>query len=461
MKIGSWFSPPSTGARSSVGLPGQAAPVPNDSADLSEQRIGLGEGLVLQHGQVFSRDWLGRSQPCPPGPSLQALARAYREGRVGGEEVRGLEHFPQASLLIFGEPSPALKKTLESWPAEQQKKFNELLSAVGTDYRQTGPIQVVDPEQPGHLQERPGPTFFLGSALERLALNGKLQDSRDQGGTNLLDNLHSLHQICQKDGYAGQDLFAWSLVHSAHSKRTFHQAQGKGTCGAATLGYVLWQENPSQMVGALRDWTYQGQATTRTGVSVRPSEAIDPTDPTPPADQIMQASLMNLADPEYTYSLVQDRFSRADGQTRERGLYPEHQQHLLDSMSDREWTVQSLSSEKLRDVLRENGGPVPVTLEWATGQGLHSLHLLSVQRVSDDHVYLRDPAGDRGVILSDSSQQLLGSGFQRMTREEFDRRLRQGLVPDNTRARAGWWTALKQSASQSRLAGLFVTGSGH
>lgn len=420
-----------------------------------QERIGLGQGLFLEHGQVVSRNWLGRTQASEPGPAMRALAAAYEKGHLTAEELRTKVKNPQACLLVLGEPSTSLAQTLQSWPEEQRQKFQQLLAGVSTDYRQTPAVQVVDPQDPARLKQFDGPTFFLGSALEKLALNGRLLKSRDQSGVSLLDNLCSLQQACSKDGYAGQDLFAWALVHSAYSKRTFHQAQGKGTCGAATLGYVLWQENPSQMVGALRDWTYQGQAVTRTGASQRPTESIDPADPTPAADQIMQASLMNLADPEYTYSLVQDRFTRPDGQTRERGLYPQHQKHLLDSLSTKDWTIQELDSERLRQIQRETPGPVPVTLEWASGQGLHSLHLLSVQRVSDEHVYLRDPAGDRGVVLANSSQQILGSGFQRMSRQEFDDRLRQGLVPDNAQARSGWLTALKQSASNGVLGGLF------
>ena len=426
---------------------------------MGPRSLGLGDGFSIQDGRVVTSNWLGQTGPCEPGPSLQALANGYRSGRLTAEELRGLENYPQAGLLVLNQPSPALECQLQKWPAEQREKFQTLLARVGADYRQTGTVQVVDPETPGRLTKQAGPTFFLGSALEKLALSGKLLNSQDRQGASLLDNLVSLKAACDKDGHAGQDLFAWSLLHSAYSKRTFHQAHGKGTCGAATLGYVLWQENPSQMVGALRDWTYHGQAATRTGLSERPAESIDPADPTPVADQILQASLMNLADPEYTYSLVQDRFSRPDGQTRERGLYPQHQEHLLNSLSQRDWTSQPLDSEKIQGLLRNQEGPVPVTLEWATGQGLHSLHLLSVQRVNQTHVYLRDPAGDLGVVLKDSSQQLLGSGFQRMSRQEFDQRIQKGLVPQMPAARTGWLSSLKQACSQSPFSGLFFHSS--
>lgn len=453
MKIGSWLGLPSKPAP--AGRSTAESTVALDRADGLDRRTGLGDGFALENGQVVTSNWLGRTRTCEPGPSMQALVQGHRVGWISAEEIRTLEKYPQATLLVLGEPSPALTALLQSWPPEQRQQFQTLLGEVGADYRQTGRVQVVDREHKERLNQEPGPTFFLGSALEKLALNGKLLGSRDQAGHSLLENLVALRQACAKDGQAGQDLFAWSLLHSAYSKRTFHQAQGKGTCGAATLGYVLWQENPSQMVGALKDWTYQGQTVTRSGTSQRPEESIDSRDGTPVADQILQASLMNLADPEYTYSLVEDRFRRADGHVRERGLLPQHQEHLLNSLSQRDWSSQALDSEQIREVQSRAKGPLPVTLEWATGQGLHSLHLLSVQKVNDTHVYLRDPAGDMGVVLPDSSQQLLGSGFQRMSRQEFDQRLQQGLVPQTPATRSGWLSGLKQACSQSGLSGLF------
>lgn len=405
MKIGSWFHlgvPKSHGqAPEATGSP---ASCPDGLARLS-QDLGLGQGFSLGvDGKVTTRDWLGRQQSCTKGQALEALASAVKQGRLSPEELKLYAYrYPQAALLILGEPSAPLARQLDSWEPAQRKAFTQLLQEVGADYRNKGES-----------------TFFLGSALEKLALNGKLLESRDELGHSLLENLLALREKTAQDGYAGQDLFAWTLIHSAYSKHTFHQAPSKGVCAAATLGYVMWQENPSKMVGALNDWVYQSPS----------PNSHDPADPVPFGDQVMQAHLMNLADPDYTYNLVQDRFTRPDGQSRERGLFPEHQKHLLTTLSDRDWHSQPTDSQQLREHLRKSPGPLPVALEWKEVEGLHSRHLLCVSRINDEYVYLRDPAGEHALRLENSSQEIFASGFQRMSREEFDQRLQQGLIPE-------------------------------
>ncbi len=387
----------------------------NDTLQPPSRSIGLGDGFSLdQDGKVRSRNWLGTEKKCSHGQAVKALQQGFSEQRISNDEIRKHSYrYPEAKLVVLGELSPALSEKLSNWPTGAQAKFKDLLSSVGSDYRDSA-----------------DKTFFLASALEKLAMNDKLQGSHDASGHSLLDNLVSLKDHCQKDGQAGQDLFGWSLIHSAYSKHTFHQAPTKGTCASATLGYVLWQENPAKVVGALRDWVYRGETQTRLGSMPRPDESLDPADPTPSGDQILQASLMNLADPEFTYSLVKDQFSKPDGTTRERGLFPNQQERVLNSLSSNNWHSKSTTSSEIQQLQEEGDGPIPVVLEWASPGGLHSKHMMAVNRISDQYAYLRDPAGELGLTLPDSSQQKFANGFQRMSRDEFDSRLQQGLVAE-------------------------------
>jgi hypothetical protein len=345
---------------------------------------------------------------------VEVLAQAYQQGQISAQELKQCQRYPNATLLILGERPQALQDKLQTWPEADRAKFDQLLTSVGTSHR----------DQKNH-------SFFLGSALEKLALQDKLLEHRDHDGMTLLDNLLEMQKRCQADGPTGSELFAWTVVHSAYSKRTFHQVPGKGICAAATLGYVLWEESPARVVRALRDWAYEGQTQTRTGSAERPQRAYDPSASAPLADQVLQASLMNLADPQFAYDIVQDQFSKS-GEQRERGLFPEHQQHLLNSLSGQDWQSQSLDSAQLQPLLKQGNGPVPVALEWIQSGELHSRHMLSVSRVTDQHVYLRDPAGELGLTLENSTQEKLGEGFLRMSRQEFDQRIQQGLLPDST-----------------------------
>ena len=93
------------------------------------------------------------------------------------------------------------------------------------------------------------------------------------------------------------------------------------------------------------------------------------------------------------------------------------------------WKARPTDAEGVRQQLKATGIPVPVQLHWSNPEGLHSEHMLAVTRVTDQHVYLRDPAGEHGLRLPESSQQLLGHGFQRMERAEFEHRLRHALGP--------------------------------
>ncbi|MBT9588812.1 hypothetical protein IV102_36090 [bacterium] len=415
MKIGSWLF--SSGA-TSKGSTGRSVPASALSQDrLSRDgtgELGLGNGFSLgTDGKVVSKSFWGKARACSCGESIDALAQAYQQGQISAEELKTCRHYPNTSLLILGERPQVLQDKLKTWPEADQAKFEQLLTSVGT----------------GHCDQGEN-SFFLGSALEKLALQDKLTGQKDQSGLSLLDNLVEMQKLCQADGATGSDLFAWTLVHSAYSKRTFHQVPGKGICGAATLGYVLWQESPARVVRALRDWAYEGQAQTRSGPAERPQRAYDPSQAAPLADQVLQASLMNLADPQFAYDIVQDQFSKA-GEQRERGLFPEHQQHLLNSLSTHDWQSQSVSSAHLQPLLKQGSGPIPVALEWTQIGDLHSRHMLTVNRVTDQHVYLRDPAGELGLTLENSTQEKLGEGFLRMSRQEFDQRIQQGLLPDS------------------------------
>lgn len=409
MKIGSWSFPSIASEGRRADAPVASSVVPQDQ--LSRQgghSIGLGEGYSLgPNGKVVSKSFWGTARDCSGGESVDVLARAYGQGQISADELRHCKN----GALILGEKGQALQDKLHNWPEGERAKFEQLLTSVGTGYREQGEN-----------------TFFLGSALEKLALQDKLLEQRDHQGLSLLDNLVEMQKLCQADGQAGSELFAWTVVHSAYSKRSFHQMPGKGTCGAATLGYVLWQDSPARVVRAMRDWAYQGQTQTRTGAAERPERAYDPAESTPLADQVLQACLMNLADPEFVYDIVQDQFSR-QGEQRERGLRPEHQQHLLNSLSAQDWQSTSVTSAQLQPLLRQGSGPIPVALQWTESGELHTRHLLSVSRVSDDFVYMRDPAGELGLTLENSTQEKLGEGFLRMGRPEFDQRIQQGLLP--------------------------------
>lgn len=347
---------------------------------------------------------------------MTALASAVQQKYLSREDLKGLNQFPQASLLILGEKSPALTGKISSWSGQDRQKLDSLLEWSSTKFRSNGKDD-----------------FFVGSALERLALKDKLFQ-KDLHGTTLLDNLVELKTCAANLGPAGEDLAAWSIVHAAYSKRTYHQIPTKGTCGASSIGYTLWESDPSQIVRSLKEWFVEGSTTLRGGVSSeRPSEYQDPTVTTPLPDQVLQSSMMNLADPEYVYSLTTDRFNKKDGTVRSepRGLLQHNQDFLLNSLSTKRWHSTKLTAQELKTELGKAGQALPAALDWNSAGGEHSLHMVAVTKINSKWVYVRDPHGEHGLKLPSGQQQILGEGYQRFPRQEFEERLNHVFLPEN------------------------------
>lgn len=380
----------------------------------SKPTIGLGEGYryVPEEG-VVQKDTLFSSRTCDEPETLTALSVGLEKKLIDkGDFTTLFQKFPSSTLLLTGDYTADMKKATAGWSAGDKKILDGLLKYCGT-----------------RSQEVEGRRFYPGLALEKLVVDGQMK-AFDSRGNTLLKNLERLQQLCEGDERFGKAVYDRVLVHAAFAEDTFFQVGGKGTCGATTLGFVGWEANPSEMVRVTTSAVFDKSDTMANGQTMtRPLQPYDPSITSHLVDQVSQASLMANADQKYGYDLVNDQFRAADGETRERGLREGEQLTLIQALTGQKWEAQKLTVDQLAEAQKESKVPLPLSMKWNTPGGDHSFHMVALKSISDTHVEMRDPAGDGGLDLPDSSLVKLGHGHVRMDRKEFEERMVHALVP--------------------------------
>ncbi len=393
------------------------SPSPSISRSDLPARVDLGEGYRFypQRGELVHKDhFWSQELPCTGDEELLVLGDKLREGRLRPEWLAGLEvKSPKARAVLEGEV------VAEELSGTDLSRFQELCQALK-----------------GVGRKRRGHVFFAVTALERLARDGTLTKAKDAAGKSLLDNIWALYKDDSLLPRLKEDLLVWSLLYAAFPKRAFEQAPGKGTCAATSIAYLGWEEDPAEMVRLVRELAVEGKVRLRSGgVMERPKVYLANEGGCSTVEELLQASFMDYADPDYKYDFSQDAFvSQAPGNTkgkpRERGLFPEHQLRLLEGVTGRSYQVvkpPQAGAEFLEKYFQAQGERAVAQLDWSSSAELHSRHLLVVTKVDDSYVYLKDPLGSWSQQVG-KGHECFDYGFEKLTRQEFERRLNHLIV---------------------------------
>lgn len=150
-----------------------------------------------------------------------------------------------------------------------------------------------------------------------------------------------------------------------------------------------------------------------------------------PVERMLQASLMDFARPEQHYSLAEDTFEGAQ----DTGLQPAQVVRLVSALSGQAVETREIDLDGLRALVKATNGRAPVVIRWSSDpDGKHSYHMVMATAVSGEHVYYRNPWGNRGDQdeTLEGAREVFKNGFERMALGEFEGRIAWAVLP------AGW-----------------------
>ncbi|MFN8612959.1 MAG: hypothetical protein U0931_35800 [Vulcanimicrobiota bacterium] len=241
-----------------------------------------------------------------------------------------------------------------------------------------------------------------GSDLVGLLRNGTL----DQPG--LLDNLSGLTTQPMASGLSNQGV-TQDVLQALNRPGAIILQDSKGTCTVTTLEHLLANTDPSEyarLVGGLT--SEAGTVTLRNGEILLRNPTGLAADGTirNDASRVLQSSLMDLGSAgNYHNGLdLVTRTSNSAG-----GLLPQEYLQVFQAVLGGQWEARGVAGAADRTAFEQavaQGTPVPVDLRWATG-GQDANHMLSVTRMDDNYVYLRNPHGVQETGALRSGDQLL------------------------------------------------------
>ncbi len=358
-------------------------------------RVTLRTALRSANGEPQAENF---SEPCDrfaPGVNLQ-------EAAVGARAVRSA-----------GAPTPNL---------ELEK--SRILKLMGT-FR-------------GESRRKGDRTYSPVEGMERLLRSGALTQQKDRAGSTLLEHLEAILENPSVRPEEAKEMAAWSIIHAAFPKRSYAQVKGAGTCVATSLSHNVLQENPAEVFRWVRGLAVEGQVAFPSGEVVHRARDSGPLglERGTPVEQLLQATLTDYADPNFSYDLVTNTHYTLTA-TRKARLWTDQQLRLCELVTGRKHKAVKVGSGDLEPLFQSPGERrLAADLFWEEKPGVnwvstakHGRHLVTVTGVDERYVYLRDPHGDGSQSLPDTSHQARGFGYGRMTRQEFDRRLHHLLVP--------------------------------
>lgn len=359
-----------------------------------------------------------KTQPLSVG--FQTASSRLFTGAVGEKAAR-TELFRQE---VSSDPQAA--KQFASLSADDRKRFESLYQEsipAGNQPKSPGPFKnVMQPTQ----EERDANQAYLDatartqsshqerSNLTSLLSQGKLS-SADSKGASLLTNLDGLKH--QKFAKEGQHQLDGSKVYQEVLNQVAHPGdinQGaRGTCTVTTLEHLQATRQPSEYVRVMKGLTgTEGSVVLRNGQTLPRAAGVVAGDDSgrTSASRVYQASMMEFGNgPDQIYRNDQGGHFRRDGSP------------ILD---DRGKLVQGLPMKNLAKVssavmggdFRESAGtmqgakqtaieadfkqavsqnrPIEVGMRWSRDpKDRDSYHALSLYKVDDEYVYLRNPWG--------------------------------------------------------------------
>lgn len=319
-------------------------------------------------------------------------------------------------------------RSAPAWPAHIERQLAKLTpdqaQMFGDLYQSTRRLE----------KWRGAERFGAKQALERLLINGTLTRKPDSQGHTLLENLVEMQTDPSIGKTYRRDLMGWTLAHLAFPKQSFNQVPDKGTCAPTVLAYDLALDAPAEFVRLV-----DGLAGSERAVAMANGELLERAAGTlqngsrdgSPVERMLQASFMGFARPDDRYSLAEDAFQAGQ----DTGLEPTQVVRLVGALTGHPVETRAIDLHGLRALLKATNGRAPVVLRWSSDpEGKHSYHMVMATAVSAEHVYYRNPWGNRGDEdgTPDGAREVFKNGFERMTLGEFEGRLAWAVLP------AGW-----------------------
>lgn len=301
--------------------------------------------------------------------------------------------------------NPAAARAYAALPPDQKQKMDRLLNATVPEGGPTGEVPAFNtPEAEKFFHEAMLNGKLNGARQDVYALlgDGRMQ-SKDTRGATLLDNLETIRTQPLAAGLDRRETLADTLTQTARPG-VIHQGN-RGTCTVTTLEHMLAKSQPAEyarLVGGLT--TPEGVVRTRNGWNLYRDGGLIQNDNSgrSPISRIFQGSMMEYANGAMTYDNARDAHSNPDGT-----LIRNRHGRTQSGLGYKEWERAvhatmgpardvSAGPNAMRDIQANlrRGLDVPVGLIWGRDQdGDPTGHALSVTKMDEKYVYLRNPWG--------------------------------------------------------------------
>jgi len=373
------------------------------------------------------------------------------------EEVRDSNETPEIT-----DKKEELVETIQSDP-EASEKFEQLSSEdqekvlkLAEDIKSTTP----DGEESGSGETSDGKVEASEKLVEnvtKLLKEDKLTQTDSEGKT-VLDNLTEM-----KDQKAPEEIadkkseIVAQVVDNIANPETINQGN-RETCAAAVVEHKLAKEDAGEYTKIAKELTStEGEAALKSGELLKRDDGNkeigdkgcleDDGSGRKDVSRIMQSSIMEHANEDKDYVTKKDEVKdnkvevdktdkskdtniNPDGTDDGAGLTDKETEKAIKDIFGKDANVVSISNDRTAEELNKanndiqktlkEGETVPVKLQWGEGS-----HELTVEKMDDKYVYMKNPWGDKDTGKGGPEREVLDdTGQIRMTREEFDKNLK-------------------------------------
>lgn len=440
--------------------------------------------MANQHPAEFVRQ--AAELTSPAGETRVGESTVRRDRSAGGDNMNDIYQSSTRGVarqeLLRSEMgrNPQAAQAYAALSPQDRAKADRLLNATVSDSPTTPPpADFGSPESQTWMREQGLQARQMGTRQDLYALlgNGDM-GARDSKGVTLLDNLDHLQGRPLAEGLDRRQVMG-EVVHQAAHPETIHQGN-RATCTVTTIEHMLAKSQPSEYARLMSGLASpEGRVQLRNGSTLERDGGVIPEDHSGRSQmsRVFQASMMEYGNGAKTYDNATDSHSLDGRQIKNRhgrtvsGLNGSEWERVADGTlgpsEDKRALANPFTMSHIHASLRR-GQDVPVGLDWGRDQdGDRTGHALSVTRMDERYVYLRNPWGNnemgntdpnKGPIREALTPQGYGAGFPgmagafggfgapapppangqnapsgqagdiRMTREEFQKHLRHYYV---------------------------------
>lgn len=292
-----------------------------------------------------------------------------------------------------------------------------------------------------------GPSQNVDQRLIRMLRDGTV-DRVDDAGATVVDNLSRLDNQNMASGLTNREIMN-EVMETVNRPGVIHQ-DTKGSCTVTTIEYLHAKKDPSHFIKTVADLTGEsGETTLKNGERVLRNPTGLKADGTTRSniDRIYQSTMMDYGGGGHYDNLV-DGHIRLDGSNGGSGLWSNGYNRVEEGVLGGTWRNRSFDlsdGPAAREAFERNlaevtarGDQVPISMKFAADpKDMHSNHMLSVHKMDDEFVYLRNPwgKGDKGGSGGPPRQMLDNEGNFRMKKSDFYDRLNGYDVQSSTQGR--------------------------